>query len=235
MDFLILPIGWKNWLLLSSALINLVMAVFIFNRGIKNKVNLYFALLTFFCFLWSFSIFLQIVLRDVIWSRFWFQTGFIGALGVAIFLVHFVVFFPFKSIKLKVWQEYFIWIFALILGVFSYTRWNLINFAKVINGSDYKFIIEYHQVFQWVYSLFFVMLVIISLRILWTKNKQVENFLKKDILILFCVISIGLIFGFYFNVILDYMGNFQYEWFGPVFTVPMNLAVVYLIFFKKHS
>ena len=233
MEFLIIPLGWKNWLLLISALINLSMAIFIFNRGIRNKVNLYFSLLTFFCFAWSFNIFLQVVLLNVSWVKFWFQASFISALGIAVSLFYFVIHFPFKSITLKVWQEYFIWIFAFILGIFSYTRWNLISFNKIISGNFYEFVIKYHQVFQWVYSVFFVFLVVSSLNILWVKYKQVESFLKKDILILFWMLLIGLSLGSYFNLFLDYMGNFKYEWFGPVFTVPMNLVVIYLIFSKR--
>lgn len=233
MDFLILPIGWKNWLLLISALVNLIMAIFILNRGIKNKVNLYFALLTFSCFLWSFSIFLQIVLQSIPWSKFWFQTSFIGALGIAVFLMYFVVYFPFKNINLKIWSSYFIFITSFILGILSYTKWNMISFDKIVYKQTYQFIIEYNSIFQWVYSLFFVVLVLCALRILWGKYQQVENFLKKDILILFWMLFIGLGLGSYFNLFLDYMGNFQYEWFGPVFTVPMNLVVIYLIFSKR--
>ncbi len=195
MDFLILPLGWKNWLLLIAALINLGMAIFILNRGIKNKVNLYFALLTFFCFLWSFSIFGQIVLQSVLWSKFWFQTSFIGALGIALFLLYFVINFPFKNIKLKVWQEYFIWISSLIFGIFSYTKWNMMSFDKIIEGHNYEFSIKYNQFFQWFYALFFVILVISSLYILWAKYKQVEIFFKKDILFLFWMLLVGLTLG----------------------------------------
>ena len=235
MDFLILPVGWKNWLLLISALINLGMSIFILNRGIKNKVNLYFALLTFFCFAWSFNIFLQIVLLNISWVKFWFQASFISALGIATSLFYFVIHFPFKSIKLKIWQEYFIWTLAFILSIFSYTKWNLMNFDKIIYGHTYEFVIKYNQIFQWAYSLFFVILVTCSLYILWLKHKQAENFFKKDILILFWMLLIGLSLGSYFNLFLDYMGNFKYEWFGPVFTVPMNLVVVYLIFSKREE
>jgi hypothetical protein len=169
-----------------------------------------------------------------VWSKFWFQTSFIGALGVAIFLVHFVVNFPFKSINLKFFSVYLAYVLAFILGIFSYTRWNMVSFDKIVYQQTYEFIIHYNPIFQWTYSLFFIILVTYALYILLQKRKHVENYLKKDILILFWMILTGLIFGFYFNVLLDYSGNFQYEWFGPIFTVPMNLVVVYLIFFKRH-
>ena len=195
MEFLILPVGWKNWLLLISALINLGMSIFILNRGIKNKVNLYFALLTFFCFAWSFNIFLQIVLLNISWVKFWFQASFISALGIATSLFYFVIHFPFKSIKLKIWQECFIWVIVLILSIFSYTKWNLVNFDKVMQDNFYEFIIEYNQVFQWCYALFFVILVISSLTILWGKYKQAESFLKKDILQKLMVITKTVVAG----------------------------------------
>lgn len=231
MDFLISPLGWRNWLLLVACIINLIMAIFIFRRGIKNKINLYFSLFTFFCFLWAFSAFLDIVLQSIFWSKFWFQTSFIGPLGIAVFLLYFVIHFPFKNISLKIWQEYLIWLVAFVLGIFSYTKWNIFSFDKIRQTN--QFVIEYGHIFQWAYSLYFIILVAIALCILWSKRKQVENFLQKDILILFWTILIGFILGVYFNLYLDYMGNFQYEWFGPVFSVPMNFGVFYLIFSKR--
>ena len=230
MDFLISPLGWKNWLLLIAALINLSMAIFIFSRGIKNKVNLYFSLLTFFCFLWSFSIFGQIVLQSIFWAKFSFQTSFVGALGIALFLFYFIVYFPFQSVNLKMSWNYLLWVVAILLSIFSYTKWNLVSFDK---DSANQLILGYYVVFQYFYALFFVFLVFIAMCLLWSKAKKVENFLKKDMIFLFWMLLIGLCLGIYFNLFLDYLGNFKYEWFGPVFTVPMNLAVFYLIFFDR--
>jgi hypothetical protein len=230
MDFLISPLGWKNWLLLIAALINLSMAIFIFSRGIKNKVNLYFSLLTFFCFLWSFSIFGQIVLQSIFWAKFSFQTSFVGALGIALFLFYFIVYFPFQSVNLKMSWNYLLWVITILFGILSYTRWNLVSFDK---DSANQLILGYYVVFQYFYALFFVFLVFIAMCLLWSKAKKVENFLKKDMIFLFWMLLIGLCLGIYFNLFLDYLGNFKYEWFGPVFTVPMNLAVFYLIFFDR--
>ena len=234
MDFLISPLGWRNWLLLISALINLGMAIFIFSRGIKkSKINLYFSLFLFSCFLWSFSAFLGIVLQNIFWSKFWFQSSFVWPLSIAAFLFYFAIYFPFKSINLKIWQKYFIWLAAFVLGIFSYTEWNFVSFNKIQQTN--QFIIEYGVIFQWAYSLFFVILVTCSLCILWLKHKQAENFLKKNILILFWTILIGFILGIYFNLFLDYIGNFGFNWFGPVFSVPINFGVFYLIFSKRNK
>ena len=149
MEFLISPLGWKNWLLLISALINLGMAIFIFSRGIKNKVNLYFSLLALFCFLWSLSVFWYVVLQSDFSSKFWFQTSFIGALGIALFLFYFVVNFPFKNINLKIWQEYSIWLVFSALILFTYTKWNLIDFTKTANN---ELIVNFNYIFQIFFS-----------------------------------------------------------------------------------
>ncbi len=231
MDFLILPIGWRNWLLLVACIINLSMAVFIFRRGIKNKVNLYFSLFLFSSFLWSFSTFLGIVLQSIFWSKFWFQTSFVWPLSIAVFLFYFVSNFPFKNINLKSWQNFFIWACVFVLSIFAYTRWNFVNFIKIKQTN--QFIIEYGVIFQWTYSLYLVILVVGALYILWVKHKQAENFLKKNILILFWTILIGFILGLYFNLYLDYIGNFNFNWFGPVFSLLVNFGVFYLIFSKR--
>ncbi|MBT4349574.1 hypothetical protein HOD19_02220 [bacterium] len=231
MDFLVSPLGWTNWLLLVASLINLGMAIFIFNRGIKNKINLYFSLLTFSCFLWSFNVFLYLSLVDIYWVKFCFQTSFVCALGIAIFLFLFTVHFPFKSINLRVWQQYFLVIAFFVFSISAYTKWNLFSFSQ--GGSFGNFIVEYGLIYHVAFSLFFVILVASSLIILWFKYRKIENIFRKDTFILFWVILIGVILGLYFNLFLDYLNNFKYEWLGPVFTLLMNMAVFYLIFFDK--
>ncbi|MDD5749980.1 MAG: hypothetical protein PHO91_04395 [Patescibacteria group bacterium] len=59
----------QNTLLLIAGLINLVMSIIVFSRGIKNKINLYFGLLTFSNFLWALGLFLSRVLLFI--SEYW--------------------------------------------------------------------------------------------------------------------------------------------------------------------
>jgi hypothetical protein len=78
-------------------------------------------------------------------------------------------------------------------------------------------------------------MVILAITFLITKLKTVDNILKNNIKFLLITISIGLTFGAYFNLVLPYFQNWNYEYAGPIFTAFMNVYVFYLIFNKKEK
>lgn len=232
MDFLISPLGWKNWLLLVSALINLAMSVFIFSRGIsKNKINLYFSLLTLSCFGWGFSLFLAKTVSIFDVSKFFFQTSYFSALFISIFLFYFVFYFPFPTSIIKNIYKNIIIGISIVISFAVYTPIHIIDFGRI--GNTHEVYVLYFKPFYIIYSLFFIITVCCALYILWHKYINIESNLRSGIKFLFITILLGLIFGVYFDLFLDYFNIHSYIWLGPVFTIPMNIVVFYLIFFIK--
>lgn len=232
MDFLITPLGWKNWLLLISALINLIMAIFVFSRGVRrSKINLYFSFLAFSCFLWALGLFLSRLDVAMFWTSIFARSTYISALLIILSLFYFTIYFPVSFYAPKRLFSIVTFLFFLFLSILSYSDLFITGFIDAYGPGEY---ISLFNIYGFVlYALYFVVLAMLSLYNLLKKYKNLDGELKNNLLLLLVTISIGLIFGFYFDLFLEYFKNFKFNWFGPVFTIPMNMVVFYLVVFNK--
>lgn len=227
-------IGFNNFLLLITSVLNLIMGgVVIFRKNIKNRMYLYFVILTFFNFIWGMAIFLALITNSVNLSEFWYRTCYLGALGIAPALLYFSVYFPFQSKKISRVYSILIFTFFIFLSFLIYSKWHIIEFVKLDNIS--KIMASYYEPFYFLYSIYFIVLVTSAIKILYDKFKSAEGIIRYQIIILLMTILIGLIFGSYFDLLLVYFQDFTYVWLGPIFTFPMNAAVFYLVFFEKEK
>jgi len=230
----ITTLGLQNYTLLIAGIINLIMSILVFSRGIKhNKVNLYFSLLTFFNFLWAISLLLSKSVLFGLSAEISYRMAYVAALGIAMSLFYFTLYFPYKNKNLKLYYQAFLIFLALFLSVLAYSKIHIINFSGGINSANW--VINYYKPFYLVYSLFFSYVIISSMYFLIYKLKNIDNFLKNRIKILLITLLVGLLFGSYFNLVLPYFENWSYESVGPIFTAFMNAYVFYLIFNKKEE
>lgn len=233
MDFL-QQIGFNNFLLLTTSLLNLIMGgVVLLKKGGKNRMYLYFVILTFFNFIWGIAIFLTLITNQVNLAEFWYRTCYLGALGIAPALLYFSLHFPFQSKKISKISNILIFLFFILLSFLIYSKWHITNFIKLDNMPE--IIVSYYKPVYLLYSLYFIILVVSAIKILYDKFKTSEGVIRYQIIILLMTILIGLIFGSYFDLFLIYFQDFTYVWLGPIFTFPMNAAVFYLIFFEKEK
>ena len=232
MEFLITTLGWRNWLLLISALINLCMAIFIFSRGVKkNKVNLYFSLLTFFCFTWALGLLLSRMVTDLSLLSLFSRSTYISALCIVLALLYFSWHFSyFDQLGNKKFLG-LIWLFFIILSFLVYSDKFITSFILSDNVGEYiGFFYFPGYLLFFIYFLFIAGLALVNI---FKKYKILDGVLKKHLLLLFITLFIGLIFGIYFDLFLLIFQDFRFNWFGPVFTIFMNSFVFYLIFFKR--
>jgi hypothetical protein len=116
----ITTLGLQNYTLLIAGIINLIMSILVFSRGIKhNKVNLYFSLLTFFNFLWALSLFFAQILGIKYWF-FWAELAYPSSLGIAVSLFYFSIYFPFAIKKISKITNYIILLPAIFFSVVVY-------------------------------------------------------------------------------------------------------------------
>lgn len=223
--------NWQNLALLVAGLINLSMSMFVLGRGIKNKVNLFFSLLAFFNFLWAGSLFLSQILNIDKFAEFFYRTAYLAAMGISVFLFYFSLYFPFKNQKIKKTFHVFVISSSLILSIMVYTKLHIIKFIRTVNLVDWN--VLYNNNFYIIYSLIFFCVIISAIYFLISKLKNLDGIMYSRTVNLTVTIIIGLIFGSYFDLILCYFGNFSYIWFGPIFTLFMNIYVFYLITSKK--
>lgn len=218
--------GIQNILLLVAGLINLLMSVIVFSRGIKTKINLYFGLLTFSNFFWAGSLFLSRLAILGNWF-FWASFTYVAAIGIVMSLYYFSIFFPIRTKLTKTILNYFVLLVGIVFSIIIFID----NLFFIEHSRDvYPYILYYNNLSYILYSLFFIFLSLMAVYNFLCKYKSLEFIFKKQIGLLLIFIIIGLAFGIYFDLILCYFGNFKYNWLGPVFTLPMNFIVFYFIF-----
>ena len=225
----------QNGTLLIAALINIVMSVIVFSRGVKNKINLYFGLLTFFNFLWVIG---MLIGRVLTLGMFWYYAGALLiypiALGIAIFLYYFCISFPMQIKRLSNLNNLLVILPAIVMSIIVYMKgWFILSYYKDIVHTEYTLYVN--KLPYSIYSLYFIVLVILALKELHKKIKVLDSVFRKQIIMLFIAILIGLIFGVYFDLVLFYFGNYHYIWLGPIFTAFMNAYVFYLITSSKEK
>jgi hypothetical protein len=231
MDFFEL-IEVSGLLLLITSLLNLFMGgVVWFRKGIKSKMFLYFVILTFFNFVWGIALFFTLISPQVYLAEFWYRTCYLGALGIAPALLYFAIHFPFQSQKISRVYNIVIGFFFTVLFFLIYSKWHITSFVKINDTSE--IIVNYYKPVYFLYSIYFIVLVVYAMKILYDKFRASEGIIRYQIIVLLITILVGLIFGFYFDLLLIYFHDFTYVWLGPLFTLPMNLAVFYLIFFDR--
>ena len=226
----------QNVILLIAGVINLIMSVIIFSRGIKNKVNLYFSLLTFFNFLWAISLLLgRTTTIDFIWYEGGAILAYSAALGIAMSLYYFSVHFPALIIKkVRPIYNYIIVILGVILSIVPYiNNVFILGYNKDIIRQEYNLFVN--KPIYIVYSIYFISVVLLAVYNFYSKQKILEGIFKKRIRILLLTIIIGLVFGSYFDLFICYFANYEYSWLGPASTVFMNTYVFYLIFYTKNK
>ena len=232
MEYLVSPLGWKNILLLVSALLNLAMAIFVITRGLKNKINLYFSLLTLATFIWGISLFFARTMTIFEQSQFWAYFAYIAALGISLSLFYFALHFPYKIKNLNFERHLLVLLPALIFASIIYVEnWFIVGMSRDIPNTNY--ILEYNKSAYIIFAIYFILIVLMALYFLWVKYKRADGIIKKQLGVLSFTILIGLMLGTYFDLIICYFGNFQHVWIGPISTLFMNAAVFYLIFFEK--
>jgi len=223
----------QNATLLIAGLINVAMTMMVFSRGIKNKVNLYFGLLTFFNFLWSISLLLSVILFFDTQAVLFYRTAYFSAIWISVFLFYFTLHFPYKIKSLGGYSSLGVYFLAIILSIFVYTKFHIVSFERSVNFSGW--FVDYQHSFYMLYSLFLFVVFLLAVYFLIDKIGTVEGFLRNKIKVLLITIIIGLICGLYFNLILCYFQNWNYIWFGPIFTAFMNVYVFYLITSSKEK
>ncbi len=223
----------QNLILSVAGFINLVMSAFILSRGVKNKVNLFFSLLAFFNFLWTITIIIGRVSNH---GMFWYYGGALlaypVALGIAVSLYFFCLNFPIRLTKINNRLTWLLLFLAVFLSIIVYIK-NLfvLDYDKNILATEYTLYIN--KPFYILYSLYFIFVVFLALMDLLKKIKVSDVYYKKQIFVLFIALLVGLVFGVYFDLVLCYFANYRYVWFGPIFTLFMNIYVFYLITSKK--
>lgn len=225
--------NWQNLALLVAALVNLFMSAFVFGRGIKNRVNLFFGLLTFFNFTWSFGLLLSRANSDMSLVSVFARSTYVSALAIILSLFYFVRNFPFYSSKINKVVSVMLWSSAALLSIFVFTNGFIYDIGRAY--SDYEYRSLYTTYGFCIYAIYFSFVALYAIIILFKKYKITEGLIRKQSKLLLLAIIVGLIFGSYFDLFIQYSGDFRLNWLGPIFTVLMNFVAFYFVISSKEK
>lgn len=225
----------QNLVLLVACFVNFLMSLLVIRRGIQNKNNLYFGLLAIFNALWAASLLIgRVVSLGMFWYYFGALLAYPIALCIAILLFYFCNHFPIKNNEIKPIKHILILIPALFLTIIIYINGAFIlSYYKDIENTEYTLYVN--KFIYILYSIYFIIVVSLALSELLRKIKILDSILRKQSIILFFSLLIGLIFGVYYDLFLCYFANYDYIWFGPIFTLFMNAIVFYFIVSPKEK
>lgn len=215
-----------------TGVINLAMSIFVFSRGIKNRVNLYFGLLTFLAFMWALTQLFAILTIDLSWLFFLDRSTYLFGLAIMICLLYFIIYFPYKSGTLTIFEKILIWVPAGCMAVIIYTKFFISNYL-MIGAQKYEY--YFYGSALIVYMLYFLMIALMALLRLWKKYQNATIIFKNQIGGLFIIFFVCLAFGFYIDLFLPYFKNFYFIWMAPLPTLIMNGVVFFFVISPKEK
>jgi len=223
---------WQNIILLIAGVINLIMSIIIFSRGVKNKINLYFGLLTLFNFLWAGGlIFINLGINYEV-TRFFAALVYPIALMVVVTLLYFIIYFPYQTFKLKAIYSNIIAFIVVVFSIFCIGGYKIFVSDVLLNP---KVVIYYEFLSYTIYSVVLVILMVVSIAILISKIKKAEGIFKRQLQLILVAVIIGTSVGAYFHLFLMYLHVLDYNYLGPLFTLFINGVVFYFIFSPKQD
>lgn len=215
-----------------TGLVNLAMSIFIFNRGQKNKINLYFSALTFLAFMWAIVQLFAILAVDLNWLSFWDRSTYLFGLAVMICLLYFIINFPYQSDNLTTFEKILVWVPAIFLALIIYTNF-FISSHLMLGFQQYR---SYFYGSAYIlYMVYFIVLAYLCLIRLGRKYKNVDLIFKSQIKSLAIIFFVCIVFGFYVDLWLLYLGNFSFVWVAPLPTLIMNAMVFFFIISPKEK
>jgi signal transduction histidine kinase len=199
-------------LLLFVATINIVLATVIFSRTIKNIADVMFGLIAVACMLWSFSI---MGFYSHLYSEFvnWIQMTHITAISIPLFFVIFSINFPQKLSRKKL---------PVILPLISLICISIVIYftdlvISPVGDIEYKINSGYM-----IYSFLMIAYFATGFLFMFKQYRLAQTIIHKKQVV---YVAIGSLIASFLALITDlimpYIGIFEYTWLGPLFTLVM--------------
>lgn len=203
--------------LLIFTLINFLIALFVYFKNPKNRVNIWFSLTTLSIAFWVFTNAACLKVESVKFAVLWSQISYISAILIASFFFYFSLFFPPKvstleKCRVKNYHKFYliftIPIIAIIIFFPGFTVKTVVLYPwKIITGLGlYIFAIYFLSTMGWAFY---------NLIRKYGISYGIERLQMKY---LFLGALLSFVFGSICNLIFPLLGEYKFVWFGPIST-----------------
>lgn len=217
--------SFVNIIIISSSIINILLGFFIFSKNKKNLENIYLSFFVFNLALWGISLVLLVVNHHIMWGR---ATFFFTGLAYLFYLL-FIKEFLKNTININktVWRLFFI--FALVVIIISPTSLievetietseiNAYGGVDIVLGYAYPLVVFYY-IITFIYAILLMLRAYLSSR----------GLIKIQMKYLFLGMAIFTLAALVTNLILPYLGIFDFNGLGPTFSVIFIASIAYAI------
>ena len=210
MDIIITPV------LYSVVIINIILSALVLFRGIKNRFNILFSLMSFAVAVWGFAI-IGFYTETLKFEFNWIALTHSSALFSSLILLYFSTTFPKKLVQNK---------FAIILPtlIFLVTSYYLF-FSNIILGkiTGVAYEINRGYIFYEALLIIYFLLSYVALFIQYRKSNTAET--REQVKYIFIGSIIASLFGMVTNLILPALNIFNFTWLGPIFTFALVTSI----------
>lgn len=209
--------------------LNLGMAILIFLRNPRNKINIYFSLAVLMLGLWSFgegmTRMASTEMLGVFWGRFENISGFLTAFFFLFFAVH----YPYQLFKLTKVHKFII--FSIAASTIIITMTPLYIYGAILQPPATDFLSNNFG--NQYFAITFIVFVLCSYYLLIRKYCDSQGIIKKNLLSIIIATGIIASMGVFFGVVVTMFTARNNEWFVPYFSIPMVIILVWFIFRKE--
>ncbi|MFA5995020.1 MAG: histidine kinase N-terminal 7TM domain-containing protein [Patescibacteria group bacterium] len=210
-------------ILFITFLCNLVIGVYIINKGTKKVANLIFGSLVLQVALWNLVNFLSFILIDsylvILFTRF--------ALLAVLFIPSTFLFFAlhFSDYKLSINKIIFLFTPSILMVPFIFTKYNIIGFNGDMRGSNFVPGKLYS-----VYVIYFIIFISTGLFLLVRYYRNTTNYIKRNqIQYILLGVCISAVVGITTNAILPIIWSAHYNVYGTLTSIIFGITTAYAI------
>ena len=212
------------------AILNSVFGYFVI-KGNKRNTNILFSLVTTSVSLWSLNLAFFIKTTNLNNALIFANLYYILAATIPLLFFYFSLIFPNKDRKIK--KIYYLFSTPFIFFVLSVLNNQNILIKEIFFYQGNKDVVL-NKISYGIYFLYFIFFVILSYFFLTKNYKETKSNLEitqLKFVIFGTFISYAL--GMFFNLFLPLIGNYNYIWLGPPFSLIMVISIGYAII-KHH-
>ena len=218
---------WANIPSIFATVLNILLAILIWLRNPKNKINIFFSLASFCLGAWAFWVILFKAANTEEAAILFIQLANLFGILVTILFFIFTIYFPYQKRRLSLLSKLFFLIFSLlILWIVIFYKGAIAEVILLPNNN-----LGVVNPYLWtVYAVYFISIMCWSLINLFLKYRFAGGFIKTQLGSIIIGTSVAIGIGIIFDIILPFWDSFNLMRVGSYSTVSIVIFTSYLVF-----
>ena len=209
-------------ILLITFVINLGLALLVYFKDRKNRINITFSLLIFCVAVWNFTNLMSYITIDND-ALFWTKMAILAPLFIPAVVLYFSLIYPEKK-KLTWWHFLLIFGPGLVMLPFVPTSFNIVELSPgstgvhFVPGSLYIF-----------FTIYFILYMGLGLINIYRSIRKSKGLIRRQLTYIFIGVLLAAAVGIITNAVLPLIWSSQYNVYGTPFSIIFSICVAYAL------